>query len=238
MKGNIKYDVPSCELCESRFKSIFCDLSSEELKQISNNKGCYFYKKGQLIFYEGNRPTGVYCVYTGKVKVYKLGVEGKEQIVRLTSGSDILGYRSLMCNETYTASAETLEDTCVCFIPKGILFELLEQNSKFSMKLMELLSKDLRSAEDNIANLAQKHVRERLAGCILLLKEKYGLEEDNATLSVSLTREDMANLVGTATESVIRLLQELKTDKIIILNKRKIKIINQQALVNLANIYD
>jgi len=238
MKGNTKFDIPSCELCESRFKSIFCDLSDEELELISNEKGCYIYKKGQLIFYEGSRPAGLYCVYSGKVKVYRLGVEGKEQIVRLTSGADILGYRSLLCNEVYAASAETFEDTCVCFIPKGILFELLEKNSSFSMKLMTLLSKDLKTAEDSIASLAQKHVKERLAGCILMLKEKYGFEDDNATLSIALTREDLANLVGTATESVIRLLQELKTKKIISLNKRKIKILDQPALISLANIYD
>ncbi len=228
----------SCKECEIQNISIFHYLSQDDIDRISNKKVTTIYKKGQLIFYERNYPNGIYCIQIGKVKVYKIGASGKEQIVRLASTGDVLGYRALIADEPYTASGETLETSRVCFIPKHIFYELLENNLKFNRTMLRLLSNDLKIAERKITNLAYKQVKERLAGAILFLKEKYGLEEDNATLNLSMTRDDLANLVGTATESVIRYLQEMKNEKIIILNKRKIKILNQNALMKVANIYE
>ncbi|MBC8265466.1 MAG: Crp/Fnr family transcriptional regulator [Flavobacteriales bacterium] len=233
-----KAEIPNCEDCKTRGKSIFCDLKSDELADLSYNKGCSSYKKGQVIFYEGRRPTGLYCINKGKVKIAKLGEEGKEQIVRLAREGDILGYRSLIGGDAYSASAETLEETSVCFIPKEAIFNLIRQSPEFSIKIIELVSKDLKSAENKVTDLAQKHVRERVAEALLMLKETYGLEDDEQTLGVALTREVLANIVGTATETVIRLLSELKKDEIIALEGRKIKILNHKQLIRTASIYD
>lgn len=233
-----KIDIPSCEDCASRLCSIFNDLPEDELGKINHSKGGNLYKRGQNIFYEGTRPSGLYCINFGKVKIYKIDQSGKEQIVRLAKAGDVLGYRSLISGELYSSFAAPLEDSLICFIPRSVFFSLLQTNANLSMKIMKILSQDLKSAENRIANMAQKPVRERLAEALLILREFYGLEDDEATLGVALTREDLANVVGTATETVIRLLSEFREDKIIALKGRKIKILDHISLVKTANIFD
>ncbi len=233
-----KVDIPTCQECKSRICSIFNELSPEELELISHSKGGNLYKRGQNIFYDGTRPSGLYCLNSGKVKIYKIDHTGREQIVRLAKSGDVIGYRSLISGELYSSFAAPLEDSLICFIPKNVFFKVLQENSSISMKLMKMLSQDLKSAENRIADMAQKPVRERLAETLLILKEFYGTEGDEMTLDIALTREDLANIVGTATESVIRYLSEFKHDRIIDLKGRKIKILNHSLLVRTANVYD
>ncbi len=233
-----KASIPHCSECQSRLCSIFDELSDKELDLVSHNKGGNLYRRGQNIFYEGTRPSGLYCINAGKVKVYKLDFTGKEQIVRLAKGGDVLGYRSLVSGELYSSFASPLEDSLICFIPKDIFFSVLRSNTNLSIKVMKLLSHDLKTAENRIADMAQKPVRERLAEALLILREFYGLQDDGETLDVALTREDLANIVGTATETVIRFLSEFKHDNLIDLKGRKIKILKHSALIKAAKIYD
>ncbi len=235
---NVKLESPSCVACQSRLTNVFCTLTDMQLTNLSVEKSCNIYKKGQLVFYEGNRPTGLYCVNKGKVKVYQIGMEGKEQIIRLAKDGDILGYRSLISGEMYTASASIIEDSTICFIPKKTFFDLLQTNSELSTRMMKLLSNDLKSAEKRITGLAQKPVRERMAETILMLKEFYGLDSEKHTIKANLSREDIANIVGTATETAIRVLSEFKSEKIINLMGKKIQIINNDALIRAANVFD
>src|ERR1051326_5074556 len=194
-----------CQVCESRYRSVFCNLDKNELAEIDSGKGCTVYKKGQQIFKQGFHPHGLYCLNSGKVKLYQLAENGREQIVRLAKAGDILGYRALLSGEQYTSSAETIEESSVCFIPKNIFTKFIENNSSLSMQVMKLLANDLKNAEHKVTDLAQKPVKERMAEAILYLKEVYGLEKDNATLNVVMRREDMANIAGTATETAIRI---------------------------------
>jgi len=235
---NIKLESPSCADCQARLTNIFCTLTDEQLNSLSVDKSCNIYKKGQLVFFEGNRPTGLYCVNKGKVKVYQIGLEGKEQIIRLAKDSDILGYRSLISGEMYTASASVIEDATICFIPKKIFFDLLQTNSELSTRMMKLLSNDLKGAEKRITALAQKPVRERMAETIIMLKEFYGLDSQKHTIKANLSREDIANIVGTATETAIRVLSEFKSEKMINLTGKKIQIIDADALTRAANVFD
>ena len=235
---NIKLESPSCVACQSRLTNVFCTLTDEQLASLSVEKSCNIYKKGQLVFFEGNRPTGLYCVNKGKVKVFQIGMEGKEQIIRLAKDSDILGYRSLISGEMYTASASVIEDATICFLPKKSFFDLLQINSELSTRMMKLLSNDLKTAEKRITGLAQKPVRERMAETILMLKEFYGLDSEKLTIRANLSREDIANIVGTATETAIRILSEFRTEKIINLVGKKIQIINNDALIRAANVFD
>jgi CRP-like cAMP-binding protein len=235
---NIKLESPSCVACQSRLNNVFCTLTDAQLNTLSVEKSCNIYKKGQLVFYEGNRPTGLYCLNKGKVKVYQIGMEGKEQIIRLAKDGDILGYRSLISGEMYTASASIIEDSTICFIPKKTFFDLLQTNSELSTRMMKLLSNDLKSAEKRITGLAQKPVRERMAETILMLKEFYGLDNEKHTIKANLSREDIANIVGTATETAIRVLSEFKSEKIINLMGKRIQIINNDALIKAANVFD
>ncbi|HQV00201.1 MAG: Crp/Fnr family transcriptional regulator [Bacteroidia bacterium] len=229
---------PECHQCQVRFKSVFCDLGKEDLDTINNNKGCNTYQKGQIIFYEDAIPHGLFCINNGKVKVSQAGEAGKEQIVRLAKEGDILGYRALLSGEKYSCSATALDTTSICFIPKQTFFGLIDKNANLSKEILKLLSHDLRKAEHKITDLAQKPVRERLAEALLFLKETYGLEPDDATLDVVLSREEIANIVGTATETTIRLLSEFKQDKMIDLKGKKITFLNLPSLIKTANIND
>ena len=233
-----KFQPPSCETCKSRFDSVFCMLDEEELGTLSNSKHCNYYLRGQTIFNEGNQPMGLFCINTGKVKLSQAGFEGKEQIIRLAKDSDILGYRALISGEAYSATATVIEDSKICLIPKEVFYELLQHNSKLTSGIMKLLADELKDAEDKITNIAQKPVLERLAEALLMLKEYYGVEDNDNSLNITITREEIANIVGTATETVIRLMSDLRKEGMIKLDGKRIKIVKSDALLKLANLYD
>lgn len=235
-----KNNIPGCSLCKHKIagESIFCCLNLDELADVGENKRSMFFKKGQTIFNEGNHPHGIYCIHKGKVKIHKLGEEGKEQIVRLAKETNFIGYRSMLSSETYMASATALENTEVCFIAKETIMGLIKSNPNFSFSLLELLSDDLKRAEKKITNMAQKHVRERIAETLLLLKEAYGFQEDGISIDSSLTRKEIANIAGTTTETSIRILSEFQKDGIIELDGKNIKIKNIKQLTKTANIFD
>ncbi len=228
-------NFPACEECIATDHPIFKDLTPDELNSLNFDKGCSSYKRGNVIYHEGNRINGYYCVNSGIVKMYKTGIDGKEQIIRFAKRGDIIGYRSVLSKELACTTAKIIEDAVLCFIPSDSLFDLIKNNSAFSMNLMQLTCKELGEANNYIIDIAQKTVRERLAEILLLLKDEFDLDE-NQVLKISLTREELANLVGTATESVIRLLSEFKTDKMIELQGRKIRILNLPALNKVANL--
>lgn len=231
-----KIEVPRCSDCEAFNVSMFCSTNTAEEVTLSDNKGHNIYKKGQVIFYEGHQPQNLFCIYSGKVKIFKLGDDGKEQIVRFAKKSDLIGYRALLSGENYFASASAIEETIVCSFPKNIIEELLDHNSKFSMQTIKLLSKDLRIAEQMILNMAQKHVRERIAEALLMLKEYYGTDSITGTINTTLTREEIANIAGTSTETCIRILSEFNRDRVIKLIGKRIKIASIPKLLHIANI--
>jgi CRP-like cAMP-binding protein len=232
------HDPTTCQSCAQRFTSVFCKAKQEFISEINEQKICNIYKKGQTLFNEGSYPFGVYCINDGKVKLSHLGDDGKEQIIRLLRGGDVLGYRALLSGERYSASAIALEDTQVCFIPKELFISVLKNDTGLAFEMMKLLSDELHKAEVKLTHLAQKPIRERLAETLLFIKETYGFEADGVTLSVRLSREEIANLVGTATESTIRLLSEFKKDGMVELDGKKIKILRQKELIKTANLQD
>lgn len=226
-----------CEICNSTKKSIFKDFSSGDIEKLNINKNCNFYKKGQVIFFEGNYPGGLFCIREGKVKVFKIGSTGKEQIIRFAKNGDALGYRALLVGETYSASASALEDSHICFISKDTVFELFKTNQNFSFNLLKLLSRDLEDVENKMVKLAQKPVRDRLAEALLILKETYSTDKQG-NINITLSREDFANIVGTATETVIRLLADFKKENLISTKGKKIKIVNLDGLVQISRVND
>ncbi len=230
--------IVDCKNCQARVSSIFCSLEKDEIESLHENKGCTTYKKGQIIFSQGAMPHGIYIVYTGKVKLHQLAENGREQIVRMAKPGDIIGYRSLLSGDHYTSTSETIEESNICFIPKKLFWNFMNTNQDVSIQLMKLLSSDLKKAEHAITNIAQKPVKERLAEALLFIKKTYGYEADSTTISVTLTREEIANIVGTATETAIRLLSDLKNEKIIAFVGKRIKILNHSRLVDIASIDD
>ena len=224
-------NIPSCDDCFS-YNPVFKDISGDELNTLTFEKGCNYYKRGNVIYHERNRISGVYCVNEGIIKLYKTGIDGREQIIKFAQKGDVIGYRSILSNELACTTAKVIEDAVLCYIPASHFIKMVEENNNFSMQIMKLSLKELGEANKYIIDIAQKTVRERLAEILVILKDTFNLDENNY-LKVSLTREEIANLVGTATESVIRLLSEFKSDKYIELNGRKIKIINIEALLKL-----
>ena len=235
----MKVNRPSCPSCLAKAISFFNDLDEFDLINLSNNKSCNFYKKGHVVFYEGRIPTGVYCLEQGLVKIYRVGMDGKEQIVRISTPGSLLGIRSMLSNERYTASAATLEDSIICFINKSFFFHLMNKYPKMSADLVTHLCEMLKEAEDKIISIAQKPVRERLAESLLILNQVFKPNgHSEIKHKISLPREDLANIVGTATETVIRFLHEFKDEKLITIKGRSIFLTNVEGLKQVAQIFD
>jgi CRP/FNR family transcriptional regulator, polysaccharide utilization system transcription regulator len=213
---------------------IFKHLNCEEIEKISKDKTVSIYNKGTYIYHEGNRIGGCYIVISGILKIFKTGIDGKEQIIRFAKPYDLIGFRSVLSGELACTTAKTLEDSTLCYISQESLFYLVKNNGNFSLELLQLACRELGEANEYITDIAQKTVRERLAEILIHLKENFGVNHDNI-LQISLTREELANIVGTATESVIRLLSEFKNDKLLEIEGRKIKILNFNGLLKLAN---
>lgn len=228
--------IPFCDKCAVETNSLFRHLTRDEIDKINFEKDFRHYRRGDVLYQEGNRINGFYCINKGIIKVFKTGFDGKEQVIRFAKKGDIIAYRSVISNEPACTTAEVIEDSYVCFIPSEVLFAFVKSNSAFSFELMKLTCHELEEANSYITDIAQKTVRERLAEILLHLVEEFGLD-DNNYLKISLTREELANIVGTATESVIRLLSEFKGDKLIELHGRKIKIIDPKGLEKISNIF-
>lgn len=226
-----------CDKCPSRLLGVFCTLEGEDLAEFNRHKTTNIYTKGQVIFYEGNRAYGLYCVFSGRVKLYKSGIGGRQQIVRIAGPGDLLGYRSLFADEPYHATAEALEDTTICCIDKNAFFPVLAKNPELAIRLIKKLSKELRVAEDLATSIAQKSVRERMAELLLMLKETYGkTTKRGVVLDIHLSREEMAEMVGITQETAIRLLSEFKRDGLIEVKDRDITILDMKALLDTANL--
>ncbi len=215
---------------------IFKPLTEPEIEELSQIINCALYKRGSVIYNEGSRINGTYIVIKGIVKVYKTGFDGKEQIIRFAKNGDLIGFRSVISDELACTTSKIINDAVLCYIPGDELTHMIKGNPEFAMALMKLTCKELGESNKFLTDIAQKTVRERLAEVLLLLMDTFELDEDH-TLQISLTREELANMVGTATESVIRLLSEFKADKLIELNGRKIRLINIPKLIKIGNVY-
>ncbi len=221
---SVNHKTLTCETCKSRDGSLFSHYSCKEVDLLNEAKACSFYKKKQAIFLSGSYPRGVYCLNSGKVKIYSVGSEGKEHIVEIAKEGDIIGFKSMLSDEPYLVNAETLEDCNICFISKEEFLNMIEQDTTLRNRILSHLSLEINQRNMQITNMAQKSVRERLAYSLLTLQKVYGTEP------INLSREDLANFVGTATETLIRLLKDFEKESYISTNVRKINIINTLAL--------
>lgn len=235
---NDSCDDNDCRRCTARHASPFAEMQMDDLSTVSGEKGCRTYRKGEMLYYSGDQPSGLYCVHHGNVKIFKMGRDGKEQIVRLVHEGDILGYRALITGEPYSSFAVPIDDAQICHIPKHVFFNLVTTNADFSKRIMVLLSRELKAAEERIVEIAHKPVRERLAETLLLLHQTYGTEPDHRTLGIKLTRSELANIIGTTSESVSRALSAFREMNIIEMNGRKIGIVNRNALLVEAHLED
>ncbi|MFA7448238.1 MAG: Crp/Fnr family transcriptional regulator [Weeksellaceae bacterium] len=233
MSDILEIAINICELFEDQ--EILKHFTSDELMELSHERKTILYKKGESIIEEGSTPKGIYYLDKGTAKMFKLGFNGKEQILRFTKAGDIIGYRSILSKQPYGASATAMEDVEVCFIPEKFFIKVLEIHPKLAFDVLRRISEDLGESAQTITFLAQKTVRERLAEVLVLLEKKLGADKDGF-INISLTREEMANLIGTATESAIRLISEFKNDELIEVDGRRIKILDHKKLEKLGHV--
>lgn len=219
--------LPNPETCRRKFRETFKNISDED--SLFSPDCIKPYKKGTLVYSEGAHMKGCYFIYQGFVKIYQTGNEGKEQIIKFEKEGDIFGFRSVILKETACTSVETLSDSIICFIPDTVLFKLIRNNSEFAYELMQIACKELGESNRYIKDIAQKSVKERLAEILLLIAHDFGMEADG-TLKLNISREDLGNFVGTATETLIRLLSEYKTEGIVEAKGRKIKLLHPEKL--------
>ncbi|MCF8322801.1 MAG: Crp/Fnr family transcriptional regulator [Flavobacterium sp.] len=201
--------MSKCEQCIVRQFSSLKALGKDELLKMAECKTSYSIKKGDPIFKEGDNLKGVFCVKEGVCKLSKLSSNGKDQIVKLVKSGELLGQRSMISEETANLSAVALDDMEVCFIPKSEILGFFNDNNRFSMNVMKTICGDLKEADDHMVSMAQKTVKERLAETLIYLHDTFGINKDNS-LHIQLSREELAGMIGTATESCIRLLSEFK----------------------------
>ena len=192
------------------------------------------YKKKQIIYSQGNHPNRLYYVLKGKVKTFKIHEDGKELITELYSTGDFLGYIALLEEAVYKDTAEALEETELAIIPKEDFEELVKKNAEIAKKFIQLLAKNITEKEEHLLGLAYNSLRKKVAEALLMLQKKYNTE-NNEMFTIDISRENLAGIAGTATESLIRTLSDFKTEKLIEINNGNIKVINQKKLENLVN---
>ena len=213
------------EILENQ-KSIFSVLTPEEKVELQNHTSLTSYRKNEYIFKEGDKPSGFMMLVTGKVKIFKEGVGGREQIIRMSKPMGLIGYRALFADENHIATAVTLEDSVIANVTMDFIQNKALKNSEFSLMLLRKFARELGFANIRTVTLTQKHIRGRLAESLILLADKYGFEHDNTTLKVYMSREDIANLSNMTTSNAIRTLSTFANEKLITIDGRKIKILD------------
>ncbi|CAM3505185.1 Crp/Fnr family transcriptional regulator [Flavobacterium chungbukense] len=223
-----------CDQCIVRQLSSLKALNKEEIIKLANSKTTYKVKKGEALFEEGEVTNGVFCVKDGVGKLSKLSANGKDQIVKLVKSGELLGQRSMISNEPANLTAKAIADMEVCFIPKTEIINFFNSNNQFSLNMMQSVCEDLKESENEKIALVQKTVKQRLAETLLHLHSEFG-EDADKTLKVQLTREELAGIIGTATESCIRLLSDFNKLGLIELVGKKIMLKDVRSLKKLAD---
>ena len=223
-----------CEQCIVRQLNALGELTKDELIRISACKTSQHIKKGEVLFEEGQYINGVFCIKGGVCKVSKMSTNGRDQIVKLIKKGDLIGERSLISEEASNLKATAVNDMEVCFIPKEEIVKDLKQNNSFTMSILKELATSLKEADNVIVDMAQKTVKQRLAETLLYLQKNFKGNGDGAPLNIQLSREDIASIIGTATESAIRLLSSFKKEKLITLKGKEIYILDLQSLQRIA----
>lgn len=194
------------------------------------------YKKNDVIYREGDLPTNLLCLISGKVKIYKEGVGGRLQIMRVVGETEYFAYRAYMAREPFLTAAAAFEPCIVLKVPLGIIIRMIQENAALGWFFIQRLAHDLGQSDERTVNLTQKHIRGRLAESLLFLKDSYGMEEDGSTLSIYLSREDLANLSNMTTANAIRTLSAFAGERLVATDGRKIKILDAPELEKISKI--
>jgi len=218
------------KVIQDDLSDIWSILDGDEKRRIVENFTTHTFKKNQIIYAEDEMPENLWCLMKGKVKLYKDGIGGRQQILRLIRPVQYFGYRAYFAGESYNSTAAAFEPSILGSIPMTIVEDLIQNNIKLAWFFIHELSRNLGGSDTKIVNLTQKHIRGRLAEALIALRDSYGYEDDDATLKIYMAREDLANLSNMTTSNAIRTLSGFVAEKILIVDGRRIKIMNENAL--------
>ena len=211
-------------------------LTDEQREVLTEHISVVKYKKNDIIYKEGDLPTNLLCLVSGKVKIYKDGVGGRPQIMRVLGETEYFAYRAYMAGEPFITAAAAFEPCVVLKVPLGIMVKIIQENARLAWFFIQKLAHDLGQSDERTVNLTQKHIRGRLAESLIFLKDSYGLEEDGSTLSIYMSREDLANLSNMTTSNAIRTLSAFASEKLVAIDGRKIKFMNLKELEKISRI--
>jgi CRP-like cAMP-binding protein len=217
-------------------ESILADLPAQDLRVLMARKLEQVCKKGEILFKEDAYPSGIYYLVNGKAKKYKVDKDGREQIIYVANSGELLGYHAILAGDSYPDSAAVIEDSHIIFIPKEDFLEAIHQSDVLNRRLLKTLSHEFVVLTNGLTLLAQKSVRERLALQLVVVREKY--KEDfgpGESIEINMSRDDLASLVGTARENVVRTLSEFKNEGILETRGRKIIVLDVKKLIKAAN---
>ena len=231
----VKKRVPWGEYLD-KISEMLDTLTDEQREVLTEHISVVRYKKNDIIYKEGDLPTNLLCLVSGKVKIYKDGVGGRPQIMRVLGETEYFAYRAYMAGEPFITAAAAFEPCVVLKVPLGIIVKIIQENARLAWFFIQKLAHDLGQSDERTVNLTQKHIRGRLAESLIFLKDSYGLEEDGSTLSIYMSREDLANLSNMTTSNAIRTLSAFASEKLIALDGRKIKFINLKELEKISRI--
>lgn len=231
----VKKELTESEIAES-IPDLWQPLTEAQREYLAQNFTIQKYKKNETIYCEGETPRHLMCLLNGKVKIYKDGVGGRSQIIRVIKNKEYFAYRAYFAEENFVTAAAAFEPCTICLISMPVIVKLIQENAELAMFFIKQLSKDLGISDERTVNLTQKHIRGRLAESLLFLKETYGVEEDQCTLSIYLSREDLANLSNMTTSNAIRTLSNFASENLIIIDGRKIKLIDEEKLKKISRI--
>jgi CRP/FNR family transcriptional regulator, polysaccharide utilization system transcription regulator len=232
----MQYNNPHIELCLEGSASILRILNQKDKESIANHTSVVRIDKGEYIFHEGDKTKGLICLTAGKVKIFKEGVGGRDQILKMVQQQGLIGHQALFTEGPWIISAAAIEDSVICIMEKNTLLNIIKKNGAISLKFLRLLTEELVYSNNRTVSLSQKHVRGRLAESLIVLRNTYGYESDGKTLSVSLSREDIAHLSNMTTSNAIRTLSSLAAERIIKIKGKKIGILDSPMLEHISEL--
>ena len=232
----MQYKNPHIEQCLEGSHSLLKGLSQKEKELLVQHHTYAHYKKGELLLKEGEKPHGLICLASGKVKVFKEGVGGREQILRMVRPQGFIGYRAIFADSCYSSSAVAIEDSAICIFEKDCVIKMIRKNADLALLFIKTFAEELGFSNSRTVSITQKHIRGRLAESLLVLRDTYGFENDGKTIQVYLSREDIANLSNMTTSNAIRTLSTLASEDIIAIEGRKIMILDGNKLERISEL--
>jgi len=232
----MQYVNPYIELCIEGSSSIFKGLNQKDKETLAQHHSLAIIKKNQFLFKEGEKPRGLVCLASGKVKVFKVGVGGREQVIKMMRQQGFIGYKALFSDNPWSVSATAIEDSAICIFEKSTFVKTLKKNPDIALKLIKVIADELAYSNNRTVSLTQKHIRGRLAEALLLLCDTYGYEADGKTIRIFLSREDIANLSNMTTSNAIRTLSNMASEGIIEITGRRISILDSTNLEHISEL--